>query len=136
MVKAVAIGKEIVVTTANKVGIMAHITRMLADHGINIEGVAGYAQDTVAKLMFVVDDTLRAKEAIIKAGYKDTRESEVVILDLENKPGALNGATSMLASEKIDITYIYGTACPEGCPARIIMKTSENEKTVVTLSAK
>lgn len=136
MVKAVNLGKEIVVTTENKVGLMAHVSRILADHGINIEGVAGYEADKTAKLMFVVDDTLRAKEAIQKAGYKDTRESEIVLVDLENKPGALKGVTAKLAQEKINIRYMYGTACPGGCPARIIFATSENEKAVVTLKGK
>ena len=136
MVKAVNLGKEIVVTTDNKIGILSHISRVLADHGINIEGIAGYSTDKVARLMFVVDDTLRAKEAIIKAGYKDTRESEIVIVDLENKPGALKVATAKLASEKVDIRYMYGTTCPDGCPARLIFATSENEKAVVSLKAK
>lgn len=133
MIKAVNLGKEIVVSTENKIGLMAQCSRILADHGVNIEGVAGYAADGKAKLMFVVNDTLRGKEAIVKAGYADTKESEVVIVDLENKPGALKGMTAKLAQEKIDIRYMYGSACPAGCPARIILATTENERSVVLL---
>ena len=136
MVIAVNLGKEIVVTTDNKVGILANISKILADHGINIEGVAGYAVEKTAKLMFVVNDTLRAKEAIAKAGYKETRENEVIIVDLQNKPGALKAVTAKLAADSIDIRYMYGTTCPTGCPARLIFATTQNEKAVVSLKSK
>ncbi|MCM8760870.1 MAG: ACT domain-containing protein [Candidatus Omnitrophica bacterium] len=136
MIKGASLGKEIVVTTENKIGVLANISKILADHGINIEGVAGYAANNEAKIMIVAADTLRAKEAIQKAGYKNTKENEVVIVDLENKAGALKSITAMMAAEKIDIRYIYGTTCPAGCPARIIISTTANEKAVVLFKSK
>jgi len=131
MVKNASLGKEIVVTVENKVGVLANMSKILADHGINIEGVAGYVMNKEARLMVVVDDTLRAVEALQKNGYKTAKQNEVVVLDLENKPGALKNITGVLAEEKIDIRYIYGTACPEGCPARIIVSSANNEKALV-----
>lgn len=136
MIRGASIGKELVITTENKIGALAALSKILADHGINVEGVAGYSVENTAKLMFVVDDTLRAKEAIIKAGYKDTKESEVVVIDLENKPGALKTVAAKLAGDKIDIRYMYGTTCPTGCPARIILATNQNEKAVVAFKGK
>ena len=136
MVKNVNLAKEIVVTAENKVGLLAGMSKILADHGINIEGVAGYEMGNEAKLMFVVSDTLRAKEALEKAGYNKTKEYEVIVVDLENKPGALKGITAKLAAEKIDIKYMYGTTCSEGCPARIILATDSNEKALVALKTK
>ena len=136
MIKNAKLDKELIITTENKVGVLAVISKVLADHGINIEGVAGYGQDKIAKIMLVVDDILRAKEALQKAGYTDAKESEVVVVDLENKPGALKVITAKLASEKIDIRYTYGTACPEGCPARLVLATTANEKALVSFKAK
>ncbi len=136
MVKNAEMGKEIVVTVANKAGILANMSKILADHGINIEGVAGYAQNNEAKIMIVTDDELRAKEALVKAGYKTIKEKEVVVVELVNKPGALKGITAKLAEEKIDILYTYGTACPTGCPARLILSTSDNEKALVAIKSK
>ena len=136
MIQNAKLGKEIVVTIENRVGILAHISTVLADHGINIEGVAGYAANNEAKIMLVADDTLRAREAIEKAGYTNTKEKEVVVVDLQNKPGALKGITAMMAADKIDIVYLYGTACPAGCPARIVLSTSNNERALVLCKAK
>jgi hypothetical protein len=136
MIRNASLGKEVVVTTANKVGVLADMSRILADHGINIEGVAGYEAAGEAKLMFVVVDTVRAMEALAKGGYTKSKENEVLVIDLENKAGALKGVTAKLAADKIDIIYIYGTTCAEGSPARIIIATNSNEKALVALKAK
>jgi len=136
MIKDARLDKELVVTVQNKIGTLANISKILADHGINIEGMAGYAMNGDAKIMLVVDDLLRAKDTLEKNGYKNIKESEVVVADLENKVGALKGLTAKLALAKIDIRYTYGTTCPAGCPARLIMATTANEKAVVEMKGK
>lgn len=136
MIKKASLGKEIVVTAANKIGILASMSKVLADHGINIEAVAGYAVNNDATIMLVVDDALRGKEALQKAGYKNLKENEVLLVNLENKPGALKSITAKLVEQDIDIRYMYGTVCPEGCPARIVLATSDNEKALLSFKAK
>lgn len=131
MIKDVKLAKEILVSEGNKVGILANISKILADAGINIQGVAGYAIGKDAKIMLVTEDNLRAVDAIKKAGYKNVKESEVVMVELINKPGALKGFTAKLAAGGIDIRYAYGTICSAGCPGRIVLSTSDNEKVAV-----
>lgn len=133
MIKKATLAKELVVTMENKVGILANISKILADHDINIEGVAGYGDAKEAKIMLVTDDNLRAGDALRKAGYKNVKESEVIMLDLINKPGALKNVTAKLAADNIDLKYVYGTICSEGCPARMILATNSNEKAFVLL---
>lgn len=133
MIKAVKLGKEIQVTSVNKVGILADVSKLLSEKGINIEGVAGYAVSGEARIMIITDDTLRTTDALNKAGYKGAKESQVVIVELENKMGALNAVTSILAANKIDIKQIYGTACISGCPAQLILSTGDNDKALVEL---
>lgn len=131
MVRSAKLGKEVAVVVSNEVGRLADISKIAADHGINIEGIAGYAVAKEARIMLVVEETTRIVEALKKAGYKDVRESEVIIVDLENKPGALKVVSAKLAAEKIDIRQLYGTAYPSEAPARIIFSTSNNEKALV-----
>lgn len=131
MLKAARLGKEIVVSVVNKIGVLADISRILADHGLNIEAVQGYAVDSEAKILVITDDNLRAGDALRKAGYKSIKESEVVVVELENKAGALKQITATLAAQGIDIKYIYGTTCAGGCPAKIVLSTSDNEKALV-----
>lgn len=136
MLKGVNLTKGIVVTVANKIGVLADMSKILADHSINIEAVKGYADNGKAKIMLVTDDNLRTIDALKKSGYQSAVESEMIMLELENKPGALKNITAKLASEEIDIKFIYGTTCPSGCPARIILSTSDDGKALVALKAK
>lgn len=131
MIKDVRLAKEILVSEENKAGVLANISKVLADSGINIQGVAGYAVDKEARIMLVTEDNLRAVDAIKKAGCKTVKESEVVMAELINKPGALKSFTAKLAADGIDIKYAYGTICSAGCPGRIVLSTSDNEKVVV-----
>ena len=131
MIKSAKLEKEIVVTVINKIGVLADMSKLLTEHGINIEAVAGYGTDKEAKIMLVTEDNLRASDALRKAGYKSLKENEVVVLELENKPGALKHITTALAGESIDIKHIYGSTCSGSCPAKIVLSTSNNEKALV-----
>ena len=136
MIKNASLGKELVIEVGNKVGVLAEISKILADHDINIEGVAGYAVDGKATIMVATDDSVRASDALRKAGYNALKENEVVMVDLVNKTGALKNLSAKLATAGIDIKYTYGTICTEGCPARLILSTNNNEKALVLFKAK
>lgn len=132
MIKNAHLGKEIVVTVVNKIGVLADMSRILAQSGINIETVAGYAlDDKTAKIMFISDDNLRAGDALKKAGYNSITEREAVIVELENKAGALKLVTERLAAAGIDIKQVYGTTCPGGCPAKMVLSTTDNAKALL-----
>lgn len=133
MIKEARLGREIEVRVINKIGVLADMSKILAERGVNIEAVAGYAVEASkeAKIMLVADDNLRAVEALKKSGYKSVKENEVVIIDLENRAGALKLICAKLAAEDIDIKKIYGTACADSCPAKIVLSTSNNEKALV-----
>lgn len=136
MIKKAKICKEIVVTVVNKIGVLADMSQIVADRGVNIAAVAGYALDNKAIIMMATDDNQRAIDALKKAGYRSIREREAVMVELENKTGALKVVTAKLAGEDIDIRQIYGTTCPDGCPARLILSTTNNDKAVVLFRKK
>ncbi|MFH1414041.1 MAG: hypothetical protein ABIG56_04270 [Candidatus Omnitrophota bacterium] len=133
MIKAANLGKEIAAVASNKVGILADMSKLLAESNINIEAVAGYAQGNQAKIMLVCADNARATDALKEAGYKSIQESEVIVVELENKPGALKIITEKLVAENIDIKQIYGTTCSTNCPAKLIFTTSDNSKALAAL---
>ncbi len=131
MIKNAEMGKELVLTVPNKMGTMSKVSKILADHGLNVEGVAGYAAGNEAKIMIVADDLLRAQEALKKAGFGNMELKEVVVAELENKVGALKALSTKLLDAKIDIRYLYGSTCSGGCAAKIIVSTADNEKALV-----
>jgi hypothetical protein len=132
MLKGANLGKEIQVTVKNEVGVLFSMAKILADHGINVEATSAYVVEDKGFITLMTDDNLRAKEALQGGGYP-AEEKDIVLVDLENKPGALKVVTNKLVSEGIDIQYEYCTACPGGCPTRMILSTSDNQKALLAL---
>jgi len=135
MLQKAVLTKQISITLDNKIGVLNIMSGYLSDRGINIEAVAGYEMEESkqAKIMLVVDDTRKAIDALHERGFGSVEEKDVVMVELDNKPGALKNVTSLLAHKEINIRYIYATTSPNECPVRVVMSTSDNEKAFVTL---
>lgn len=135
MLKKAVLTKQISITVDNKIGVLNIMAGYLADRGINIDAIAGYEMEESgqARIMLIVDDTRRAIDALNERGFGSIEEKDVVMVELDNKPGALKNVTSLLAHKEINIRYIYATTSPEECPVRVVISTSDNEKAFVTL---
>ena len=135
MLKKAMMTKELSVTVVNKIGILDVMAGYLADRGINIEAITGYeipgSNQAVIKL--VVNDTRRARDAIKERGFGAIEENDVILAELDNKPGALKAITNVLVQKSINIKYVYATTSLETCPVRVIMSTSDNEAAFITL---
>lgn len=135
MIKSVTLGEELVITTKNKVGLLADISEMLAQRGINIESALGYESGNTAKLMLVTSANLTILGELKKRKYKSVKETEVVMVELDNKPGALKVVTTELKKAGIDIKYLYVTSpLTLGGGSRMVLQTSDNEEAMALLS--
>lgn len=135
MLKNVTLGEEIIITTKNKVGLLADIATMLANQGVNIEAASGYEVGDSAKLRLVTNGNLGMVAELKAKKYKTVKESEVVIVELSNKPGALKVVTTELGKNKIDINCLYVTSSSKGGESsRIVLSTSDNEKAIALLA--
>jgi hypothetical protein len=134
MIKSIAIGEELIITTKNKVGLLADIAKMLANHGINIESALGYEAGRTARLMLVTNANLTILGELKKKKYKSVKETEVIMVELENRPGALKVVTTELKKARVDIKYLYVTASAGRNGGRMVLQTSNNEKAMALLS--
>ncbi len=124
--------KEVSLIVANRIGLLAEMSELLADHGINVEAFAGYAMNKEeAEIMLVVDDALRATDALKKKGYTSIKEREVLLLEVENKPGALKNIAKLLQQENINIEHLYGTAGEKICPEKIVLSTNDDARALL-----
>ncbi|MCX5686610.1 MAG: hypothetical protein NTW09_04030 [Candidatus Omnitrophica bacterium] len=133
MIINVMLSEEIVITTINKVGLLADISVMLANEGINIEAAVGYEIGRMAKLMLVTNANLKIVAELKRKRYKSVKETEVLMVELENKPGALKVVTTELKANKIDIKHLYVTTSA-GEWSRMIIQTSDNETAMALLN--
>ena len=138
MIQRVVKGKEIFVGVINEVGVLAKITSFLVNHGINIEAILGYATEVGehAGLMFITDDNFSAIETLVQHGFEAIRENDVIIVEVENRPGALKNISECCARNNINVTYLYCTTCSGGCPAKLVLSTSDNDRAIAALSEK
>lgn len=124
----VEIVREIVVETQDKVGILAEISGALADHKVNIKGIAGYSQEGKAKFMFITnDDEEKVFSALRSKGYVAT-EKEVVLARIPDKVGALKEIADKIKAAGINLSYIYGTTCDCPCECCLVISSNDNGK--------
>lgn len=119
---------EIFVILENKPSMLGDLCSYLAENEINIEAI-GVFHDT-AKLY--VKNVTKAVKLLSKANYT-TELREVLLVDLENRPGALAEVTSKLGNKGINIEYCYGTLSRKGNATSIILDVSNIDKTMELL---
>ncbi|MBU3911529.1 MAG: hypothetical protein KKD90_02980 [Candidatus Omnitrophica bacterium] len=129
MIKNMVRTKEINVGTKNEVGAVARMMSFLVDHGINVETIAGYSNrsGTEGMLVFITDDNQKSIEKLVNNGYEYIEEREVIVVELENRPGTLKNISELLAGNGINIDYFYCTTCSSGCAAKVVFSTSNND---------
>lgn len=132
MAKA-SIVKQITVTTEDKAGMLAEVSKVIGGTGVNIDAVCAYAMDGKAIFMIVTSDSAKASAALEGKGYK-VKEGDVVIADLDNKVGAAAGMGEKLKKAGINLNYIMGSTCAScDCPCRIVLSSDDNAKAVKVL---
>src|SRR5512133_2721055 len=105
----------------NKPGVLAQVTRALADQKINIVALTLVDSQEHGVLRVVSADPTRAREVLTKLNLPMT-ETEVLSVDLSNRPGALADIAGDLGSAHININYAYVTSGAPGGRTTGILK--------------
>ena len=113
MIKA-RMAKEAIVRMNNRMGVLAQVTKSLADMGINIEAVIATVEGTDAVIRMVTGDHQRTVDAL-RDQRLEVQEAKVVVAEVEHRPGLLREITEKLARQHIDLSYLYGTAAGDKC---------------------
>lgn len=120
-------------TNVNRPGVLANISALLSNQGVNVEGIAAETYEHGSTIRLVTSDTTRAKEALKNTSHRLVDE-EVLVIALEDKPGELAKVSKSLADKSINITGIYTLGC-KGTKTRVALKVdkpSEAEKVLGT----
>ncbi|HON56801.1 MAG TPA: ACT domain-containing protein [bacterium] len=123
----IQITKQLAIFLENKPGVLAKVCGDLAKNSINI--LALTVSDTIdhTVLRMIVDKTDKAIHLLESTGAI-VIEREVLLLDLPNKPGALEKIASYLSAKKQNIEYIYCSANPKQKNGSLVIRTSNVKK--------
>jgi hypothetical protein len=94
----------------NKPGELARITKKLASAKVNLEGISVANSADVALIQMVVNKAPATRRILKEAGIPFTVQ-QVALIPLTNEPGSLAKVAEKLGKAKININYVYATAC-------------------------
>lgn len=98
--------KEFKVFVADKPGQLARVTEALAGNAVNIRAIASESKHDSSFLRIVTNDVLTTEKALKTAGLK-FEISEIMTLDLADRPGELAKVARRLARAGINVHSIY-----------------------------
>lgn len=98
--------KQLTVFLENQTGRLAEVTRILKERNINLQGFSTTEARDYGILRLVVSDTEMGSQALKEAGFT-THLADVICVEVEDRPGELYRILDVLASEGINIDYIY-----------------------------
>ncbi|MBI4179850.1 ACT domain-containing protein [bacterium] len=124
--------KQLSIFLKNEPGVLAKLTSDLADHQIDILGMT--VSDTVdhAVVRLMASDPEKAIDVLESAGLLVV-ESEVLVVDLTNRRGALEDFAEKLAKARINIEYAYGTVGSREKRGVLIVRVSDTKKALKIL---
>ncbi|MGB9892915.1 MAG: ACT domain-containing protein [Candidatus Saccharicenans sp.] len=121
---------EIFVILENKPSILGELLTQLAENEINVEAI-GVFQDT-AKIY--VKNLSKAVKVLNKLNYT-TDLRDVLLIHLENKPGALADVATRIGDEGINIEYCYGTLSQRSDLVSVVMDVSNIDRAIKVLQS-
>ncbi len=116
----------------NRVGALAALCKIISESSINLLAIC--AVDTVeeAVLRMVAEDEDGTLVALKKAGFQVV-ETEVLLVELDNVPGATGRMATRLANSHVNIDYVYASSHPSGSKAYLVLRTHQMDKALEIL---
>ncbi|MGH3522153.1 MAG: ACT domain-containing protein [Mycobacterium sp.] len=89
-------------------GELARVGDVLGNAGVNIAGLCAVTSGGgQAKVHILVQDATLAFEALQGAGIEVAEEQEVIVLHVEDRPGALGEVVHKLGAAKVNLETVY-----------------------------
>jgi hypothetical protein len=101
--------RDFTVILQNEPGQLARLGEATGQAGANIRGLAAFTGEGrgVIHLLFDDDDAPRARAAIEEAGLGLADDREVLVIDVDDKPGTLGELALELAEAGVNIDLAY-----------------------------
>src|SRR5947209_255986 len=125
--------KQVSVFLENKPGRLANVLSALAREKVNITALSVMDKHEHSVLRMVTDDAA-ATGRLVQALNTPYTETEVLLVELRNQPGALAHVCEVLAAEHINVDYAYCSSGGRNGRVVGIFKVSNSEKAMRVLA--
>ncbi len=124
--------EQISVFMENRAGRLAEITRVLGKAGVNIRAFSLADTSDFGILRLIVNDNDKAKAALKEHGFT-VGKTNVVAVEVEDRPGGLNHILELLSKEDVNVEYMYAFVQHTGENAVIIFRFDDIDAAVKLL---
>jgi hypothetical protein len=115
---------QLSVFAENKPGHMIAPCRVLADAGVNLRALSIADTQRFGILRIIVSDWQRAAKILEEAGFL-VKPTEVLAIEVPDRPGGLSGVLAALEGTPINIEYMYAFPFIRGEKAILIFRFND-----------
>ena len=98
---------DLVIDVENSPGALADVAAAISDAGVNIAAATCIGPGNRAELHILVPHGEAARHALAISHVAVTREREVVVVDVEDRPGVLADLTRKIALAGVNLDLVY-----------------------------
>ena len=125
--------KQLSVFAENKPGAVAQITDVLSENSIDMRAMNIADTQDFGILRMIVSDTEKARLAL-KESRCVVSVTDVVCVEMPDRPGALGNIIKLLAENSVNIEYMYAFIAVSRNHAYVVLRVSDNAKTEALLT--
>lgn len=118
--------KQISVFLENKAGRLAEVTDILGRAGVNLRALSIAETADYGVLRLIVDKPEEAVRTLRENGFTAS-ETDVLVVEVPDRPGGLAGILKMLAPKGINVEYMYAFVEKSGDNALVVFRVEEPE---------
>lgn len=125
--------EQISIFLENKAGRLSEVTGILSENSVNIRALALADTTDFGVLRLIVDDNAKAEQVLKDAGFT-VRKTNVVAVEVNDRPGGLHSILETLYKAGINVEYMYAFVRQSGNNAVMIFRFDQPEEAVRILS--
>ncbi|HMD87995.1 MAG TPA: ACT domain-containing protein [Anaerolineaceae bacterium] len=115
--------KDLTVILEDKPGMLAHLGEVLGRAGVNIEGICGMRFENKGVVHVLVEEGTKARKALEVNHIQVSEEQDVMVVEVEDRPGNLGNIARRLAAAAVNIHLAYLATS-----TRLVLGVSDLEK--------
>ena len=124
--------RQISVFLENRPGRLSALCRTLAEAGVNLSTLTLAETGEFGLLRLITPDPEKTKQVIEQAGYAAT-STEVVALQVPDRPGGLASVLQVLEAHQISVEYMYAFAMKAGGDAVMVFRFDDMDRALTVL---
>lgn len=119
--------KQLSVFMENKPGRLYHLTKTLGDNGVDLVTLSIADTKDYGIVRFIARDNKKALAVLKESGFT-VSETELIGIEVSDRPGALADAIKVLEENSISIEYLYSFVHTGAQKAKILLRAQDAQR--------